>query len=365
MTSKTKKFTAYSVVMAMWLLGMSLPVLAIMAKGDQVPLLTAHTSEAASADYVVISSAGDCTLGIDERFGTSGTLPAVLADNNDDYSYFFSNIVSIFQNDDFSTVNLEGPLTNSVSHVDKPFVFRGNMKNAAILKAGNIKSVNLANNHSYDYGEDGIADTKTALDQQGISYFGDRTVLVKTLKGHQFGFLGYSGFSYDEDFLTELHQDIEALKSQGCIVIINFHWGDEKATHSNPIQQQLAHYAVDYGADLILGHHPHVLQDVEQYKGKLICYSLGNFVFGGNINPNDKDTMIVQSRFEFAGNKLTAYGLRFIPCSISTVNYLNDYRPTLQRGTEKDRILHKLNDRSPQAGFLLSDEFTMITVTEP
>lgn len=364
LNQKGKRFIIYSFIMWIWLFSLSFPTL-ISSQTTSLVLSAAPAKERVITDHVVLSAAGDCTLGTDEHFGRAGTLPDVLAAHNNDYNYIFQNVAPIFAAGDFTTVNLETTLTHSHDFVAKTFVFRGDPNYAKILKAGHIDAVNLANNHIYDYGDRGLADTKQALDDNGVLRFGEGSYLIQTIKGHRFAFLGYTGFSADAKFLDQLRQDIATVKSQGCIVIINFHWGEELLDHAIPTQTELAHYAIDSGADFIFGHHPHVLQPIEFYKGKLICYSLANFAFGGNQNPNDKDTMIVQTRFDFDQNgRLTSYGLRFIPCSISSVPYVNDYRPTPQTGEAGQRILDRLNRISPNAGFVLSNQFTTLPFEE-
>ena len=113
-----------------------------------------------------------------------------------------------------------------------------------------------------------------------------------------------------------------------------------------PLQENIARYAIDNGADLVLGHHPHVLQGIENYKGKYIVYSLGNFVFGGNKNPSDKDTMIFRETFTFQEGKLMDTKYEIIPCSLSSRTDLNDYQPTLLEGEEKTRVLKKVFENS-------------------
>jgi len=141
---------------------------------------------------------------------------------------------------------------------------------------------------------------------------------------------------------------------------VNFHWGIEKAYTPNETQKTVAHFAVDSGADMVIGHHPHVVQSIETYKNRIICYSLGNFCFGGNKNPSDKDAFIAQAVFKTEDSVLKSVGFRVIPASISSVSTYNDYCPTLMTGTKKDSFLSKLNSLSTDAGFEISDEFHYI-----
>lgn len=321
---------------------------------------SAPTSNAPMQSEIIISSVGDNTLGTDEKFGVYGSLPDVLKKHNNDYSYFFKNVAHIFKADDITTGNLETTFTESKQKADKQFTFKGPAAYAKAFPLGGIEAVNLSNNHIYDYLQKGFDDTLKALEAENVAYFGEGHKWVTEVKGVKVGFLGYKGYWYDNNTLKGLKNDITALKQEADFVVINFHWGDENSYKPNSTQKYLAHYAIDQGADLIVGHHPHVVQGLEKYKGKIIAYSMGNFAFGGNNNPKDKDTFILQVKLNFTDNKLIGYEVKAIPCSISSVSNANDYCPTPLAGTVKDNLLKKLNDLSINLGFKLSDSFTEI-----
>ncbi|MEA4826664.1 CapA family protein [Clostridium sp. JNZ J1-5] len=311
---------------------------------------------------VLLNSVGDCTLGNDDKFSYQGSLPHTLKKNNNDYSYIFKNVNSIFSSDDITIANFEGTLTTYSQKAEKQFTFKAPPEYAKILTLGSIEGVNISNNHTRDYLEKGFQDTKLALKAENINYFGEGSTWIKDVKGTKFGFLGYKGYYSSKELQAKIKKDIQNLKDQNRIVIINFHWGEEGSYHPNSTQKSLAHFAIDNGADLIIGHHPHVLQGIEKYKNKIICYSLGNFAFGGNKNPSDKDTMIVQVKFKFKNNSLDSYDLKVIPCTISSVNYTNDYKPTVAQGNKKTAILDKLNKISPNLGFKLDGNFHNIPI---
>lgn len=325
----------------------------VVQKADDAPKDTANNDE-----EVLLDCVGDCTLGYDDKFAFYNSLPYVLQKNNNDYSYFFRNVYDIFKNDDITTANLETTLTNADNKADKLYAFKGKPEYAKVLAMASIEAVNVSNNHIYDYGNNGFRDTLANLKAQGISYFGEGNVWSKEIKGIKFGFLGYRGFYYDNTFLNKMKSDINNLKNQGCYVVVNFHFGDENSYTPNETQKYIAHFAINNGADLIIGHHPHVIQEIEQYKGKLICYSLGNFCFGGNVNPKDKDTFILQAKLRFNSGKLISQAIRIIPCSISSSDNINDYCPTPMEGVKKADFIKKLNLLSKHAGFKISDEFT-------
>lgn len=306
---------------------------------------------------VLITSVGDCTLSSDSKFGYANTFPYMFEKHGKDYSYFFKNTKSIFAKDDFTTANLETTFTDSKKPVDKQFNFKSPASYGKILVEGNIEAVNISNNHIYDYGKEGFDDTKNALVSYNIGFFGEGNIYIKEIKGVKFGFLGYRGYSYDNKYLNKLKGDIANLKAKNCTVIINFHWGDENAYYPNAVQKYLAHYAIDNGADLIIGHHPHVIEGVEKYKDRFVFYSLGNFCFGGNNNPTDKDTFILQSNFIYENKVLSSIGVKVIPCSISSVNNLNDYCPTPLNGDRKTAVINKLNKLSEKTGFKVLTDF--------
>lgn len=294
-----------------------------------------------------ISAVGDCTFGTDENFAYEGSMPAKY-DEVGDFNYFFENVKSVFEEDDLTIVNFEGTLTDSTIREDKQFAFKADKSYAEILTDGFVEAANLANNHSKDYGEQSYNDTMDALDEAGITNFGYDRVAIKKVKGIKVGLVGTYVLADGLGVKDSMEKNIQDLKDEGAQVIIaSFHWGEEKAEYPNEVQVELAHAAIDAGADLVLGHHPHVLQGIEQYKGKNIVYSLGNFCFGGNMYPSDMDTMIFQQTFTLKGGKLQEDNVtNIIPCSISSVEDYNNYQPTPAAGEKETEILNKITQRS-------------------
>lgn len=307
---------------------------------------------------ITISFAGDCTLGTDKNFGYYGTLPAVLDVNSVDKNYLFKNVQAIFGKDDITVVNLEGTFTSATRSQDKLYNFKGPKRYAEFLKNGSVEYVNLSNNHSYDYFQVGFDDTKAALAYYGVGKFCDDSATVATANKINIGLLGYYGFSKDQGLLRQMRSDITNLRAGNCnLVVVSFHWGVEQSYLPNSTQIFLAHYAIDHGADLVVGHHPHVLQGAEIYKKKAIFYSLGNFAFGGNNNPRDKDTIILQLKYE---QNTIGYQLRIIPCSISSRADVNNYQPTPLHGSEAKRVIGKFNNLSRTSDFNVSTDFKLV-----
>ena len=298
---------------------------------------------------ITISFAGDVTMGNYKGSPYYGTFDNEFKNIGGDFDYFFENVKDVFTNDDLSVVNLEGPLTTAQNAKVKKFAFKGDPSYVNILKRGNIEAVTLANNHSEDYFEEGMKDTKFILKENDIKYFGLGEKTIVETNGIKVGLLGYNGWpeNYTKENLDSMKNDIESLKEKADMVAVYFHWGVEKSYSPNQVQKDFAHDAIDYGSDLVIGSHPHVVQGIEEYNGKYIAYSLGNFCFGGNKNPSDKDSMIYQQTFNFEDNKLVSIDVpNVIPCSISSTKSRNDYKPTVLQGSEGERVLDKIKSIS-------------------
>ena len=301
---------------------------------------------AQEAVSITISAAGDCTLGTDENFDQSTSFNAYF--DQIGAAYFFQNVKSIFDADDLTIVNMEGTLTEETSRQDKTFAFKGNGSYAQVLSEGGVEAANLANNHSHDYGDQSYIDTIGYLGTEGIVSFGYDRTAVMDVNGVKVGLVGVYELADGMECEDEMISYIQSVEAEGAqIVIVSFHWGVEKEYYPDDTQVALAHSAIDNGADLVLGHHPHVLEGIEEYKGKNIVYSLGNFCFGGNSNPSDKDTMIFQQTFTVENGELVEDNVtNIIPCSLSSVADYNNYQPTPLEGEEADRVLQKIQEYS-------------------
>lgn len=295
---------------------------------------------------ITISAAGDCTLGTDEGFDPGTSLNAYYDSNGP--AYFLQNVKSIFETDDLTIVNMEGTLTEETARQDKTYAFKGPAEYTQILTDGDVEAANLANNHSHDYGDQSYTDTIVALDSAGITNFGYDRTAVMDVNGVKVGLIGTYELADGMGCEDEMIANIKAVEEQGAqIVIVSFHWGMERENYPTENQVNLAHSAIDNGADLVLGHHPHVLEGIEVYNGKNIVYSLGNFCFGGNSNPSDKDTMIFQQTFTIQNGELAEDNVtNIIPCSISSESGYNNYQPTPLEGEEADRVRGRIEEYS-------------------
>ena len=296
---------------------------------------------------ITVSMVGDCTLGTDVNFDQSTSFDAFYQMKNDP-GYFFQNVKDIFTADDLTVANMEGTLTTSNDRQQKTFAFKGNPSYTEILTQGGVEATNLANNHSHDYGDQSYEDTIQYLEADGITTFGYDRTAVMDVKGIKVGLIGIYELKDGLGRQQQVIDTIREVKDQGTqVIIVSFHWGTEKSNIPDDIQKTLAHLAIDQGADLVVGHHPHVLQGIEKYQGKNIVYSLGNFCFGGNKNPSDKDTMIFQQTFTVENGELVEDDVtNIIPCSLSSESGYNNYQPMVLEGSEKERVLQKIEEFS-------------------
>ena len=309
---------------------------------------------------LTLSVVGDCTLGTDETFDYDTSLNAYYENYGADY--FLQNVKDIFSTDDLTIANFEGTLTDSDEREDKTFAFKAPASYASILTGGSVEAVNTANNHSHDYGEQSFNDTLAALDDAGIVHFGYDETAVMDVKGIKVGLVGIYELYDHLEREQQLKDNIAKVKADGAqLIVVIFHWGNETETVPDSNQTTLGRIAIDEGADLVCGHHPHVLQGIETYKGRNIVYSLGNFCFGGNSSPSDMDTMIYQQTFTIDADGVKKDNVtNIIPCSISSTAYdgYNNYQPTPAEGDEATRILGKINERSSWISTAEGSSFT-------
>ena len=240
---------------------------------------------------------------------------------------------------------------------EEDFIYRngkhkGDPEYVKVLTNGSVEAANMANNHSYDYGEESFKDTVNILEKNKIRTFGDDETVIIPVKGVNVGIFGIYELDDHEERIPQVKSDIAKLKKDGAdIIVAVFHWGNELERVPDDNQVMLAHLAIDEGADVVVGHHPHVLQGIDTYKGKTIAYSLGNFCFGGNYHPTEMDTMIFQQKFMIdTSKKITDSEINVIPCSVSSESDCNNYQPTILEGDEAKRVRELIQERSDQIG---------------
>lgn len=295
---------------------------------------------------ILMSFTGDCILGTDESFVWETGFNAYY--ENYGGEYFFRNVRDIFEADDLTIVNMEGTLTEETSRQYKQFAFKGDPEFVDVLTLGSVEAANVANNHSHDYGEQSFLDTVNLLEQNNIRTFGYDDIALMEIKGVKIGMFGIYELDDHLERISQLERNIAKLKAHEVDIIVGvFHWSNELVTVPDSNQITLGHMAVDLGADIVVGHHPHVVQGIEEYNGKTIAYSLGNFCFGGNSFPTEMDTMILQQKFVLDENReIIETETTVIPCSVSSDATFNNYQPTVLEGEAAESCMERIRSRS-------------------
>lgn len=296
---------------------------------------------------VTITAVGDCTLGPNQKQGYAGSFNEYYDKYGE--NYFFDGVRDVFAEDDFTLVNLECVLSTSNDRVEKTWNMKGKPEYVGIMTNSSVEGCSLGNNHTFDYGQAGLDETRQVLDDAGIIFgFNDHTATYTTESGLVIGIVSASQLSADEAHAAYIRDGIEKLREEGAdLVIASCHWGIEGDHYPNDYQKKLAHDVIDWGADVLIGSHPHVLQGIELYQGKVICYSLGNFCFGGNLNPVDKDTAIYRQTFTFVDGILQSdVQAKIIPCRLSSADSRNNFQPAIAKGEKKKKIISDMNEYS-------------------
>lgn len=332
--------------------------------GTEVVIET-ETEPEPVVNTVTITATGDCSLGALQTHGYSGSFHSYYDTYGE--AYCFQNFKEVFEADDLTLINLECVLTTAENRVEKTFNIKGKPEYTGIMTSSSIEAVSLGNNHSADYGPQSLTDTKNALDAAGILYaINDTISYYTTEEGLVVAMVSASvtggGSSRDQYLLN----GVTEARNQGAdLVVACCHWGIERENYPNDYQRNLGHKLIDAGADLVVGNHPHVLQGVEEYNGKIIIYSLGNFSFGANRNPQDKNTAVYQQTFTFVDGVLqTDITAKIIPSRLSGHDTYNDYQPIIAEGEKKSIIINKMNAYSqPYSGVYFDEQGNLLIKT--
>jgi len=218
---------------------------------------------------ITIAAVGDIGLGREINY-------QILQRNNPLFP--FEKVKEFLTSADITIGNLEGPVIDNCPTTRSGFRFCGRLENVQGLVSAGFDGINLANNHINNYGLEGLTQTTAQLQKNNINYFFEDKVWFKEIGQTKTGFLGFDD-TIQKINNYELQVMIEKAKEKADIIVVNFHWGEEYQLEPNVRQKDLAKLAIDAGADIVIGHHPHVIQPLKYYQGKPIFYSLGNFVF--------------------------------------------------------------------------------------
>lgn len=312
-------------------------------------------SPAARANSATVSFVGDCSIGDSIQYKKAVSSYHTCIDQNG-YDWPFSLVKDVLAADDLTVANLEVVFTARTQHTDKMYNLVADADHVAVLNAGSIELVNTVNNHSMDFGRAGYQDSLATLEAAGVDSFGSiyagredgyDQLGVRDVNGIRFGFIG---FSYPQEADQKRIADrIATLREQGCdVVVVSLHWGRE--THPTPTTGQMtyAKKILDAGADMIWGHHPHVLQPIQFYGGKPILYSTGNFTFGTMSNV-DPATGIFQLTYQKEEGRVQLTELSVVPCQTQRSP---DFRPfILTEEAQRRAVFGKLVLKKEYKGF--------------
>lgn len=311
---------------------------------------------------VKITFLGDCTLGGEEKSRNSSLgFNRRIKDNG--MAFPMRYLSRLTAEDDISVANLEGVLTDrKLEKVEKTYNFSGPTSYTEILTSGEIECVTLANNHSHDYGEEGYRDTKAALNEAGVAFFGTDCMAVwENEDGLLIGFVG-AFYSVTGNRGKAFRRQAECLKDLGCAAVIAvMHAGEEYVYTPDSYQKHIAETAAEMGVCLLVGHHPHVVQGYDFVSGMPVVYSLGNCSFGGTTHAKDSDALVVQAELSFEDSTLEDTVLRFYPISITSDARYNNYSPEFLTGDDARRVLQKMEE-STGRGFGPFDEENGATI---
>lgn len=301
------------------------------------------------AERLLIHFAGDTIFSgkVEERLEKAG------------YELPYEYVRGLFQNDDLSVLNLETPVTTGGEPAeDKTFVFKSPPKAIGPMAQAGVDAVNLANNHILDQGVPGLRDTMKALRKHNVMYVGAGknskeayAPVYLERKGIKIALFGFSRVVPEPGWVAGANKPgvasayapepalnaIQAARGNADLVFVMTHWGKERTTKLEDHQQELAHAFIDAGADLVIGGHPHVMQGLEQYKGKWIAYSTGNFIFTKSKDPKTWETAVFAASCTRGGD-----------CELKLIPYRTELgQPVPMSPEDGSRLLKEIEGFSP------------------
>lgn len=314
-------------------------------------LMLVCMAPAALGETIRMTFVGDCTIGCDiSWFKDKRAFTNVIAQEGMDYP--FALVRDVFEQDDLTVVNLEGVLADSDEDImgGRKYNFRGPTEYVKILTGASIELATLGNNHTRDFNKAGIASTKAALTEAGVGWALNGDAFIFEKNGIRIGVISYISniFTKNLDALPEM---VSVLKQEkGCAaVVLCLHAGKEYSFHRGSDQRTYARKAIDAGVDLVIGHHPHVLQGVDIYNNRNVVYSLGNFCFGGNrhILSEHKHSMAVQVEMSFEDGVYAGQRLTILPAINTGTLDRNNYQPYWATGELAQEVMEIVQDDTP------------------
>lgn len=323
----------------------------------EVPLYSGRDIARYEKISVTVNAAGDCVIGDDDRYSPDYSFSGLIQKGKTLES-FSAGVKGLFPASDVNLVNLESVLCAPLPQTPKPaqdngeYWFRGDPGYVGILTAGGVNAVSTANNHILDFGEEGFRQTVENLEKSGIGVSGYGNYAILEKGGARVGLLSYSllGPLEEGEDITEIKRavmaDIDEIRGYTHVRVVSFHWGVEYGEVQS-IQEEMARFAVNCGADAVVGHHPHILQKQDSYNGKPIFYSLGNFIYGGSVKPRAQAVDSCVASMKFSLDPL--YNIESIDVQVTPVltstgeSGYNSYSPVVAFGADAERILKTLD----------------------
>ena len=254
----------------------------------------------------------------------------------------FEKTAEFLRNADITFINFETPLTRQCPITVDGMIFCGDQRNVEGLVASGVDVASLANNHAGNHGEEGVLETVKLLRSNNIEVTGVSGPAYKTVNGTTFAFLGFNDITKPQPGVVNAEKElikkqIQDARKKADVVIVTFHWGVEYRALPDDRQIELGHFTIDNGADLVIGNHPHWIQPIEFYKGKLITYAHGNFVF---------DQMWSEETKEGVVGKYTFYKDKLIDVEYFPIKIVDYGQPYFLEGEEKSRVLERMKSNS-------------------
>lgn len=309
-----------------------------------LPTLTPTAKPTPEPETILITAVGDCTLG---HYKTKNGSPSHFKRTfkNQGAEYFLANFRELFSEDDLTIVNLEGPLTShSKKRPGRTFNFRGYPEYVEILTSASVEICNLANNHALDYKEVGFEDTYNNLMEAGIGASGYGPEYYTEVHGYTVGSVGFTEWNFKEE---DILQSVSEAAEKCDLLIVSMHWNKEHEYHLSKYCRNMGRALIDAGADIVIGNHSHVIGEIEQYNGKYIINSLGNFCFGGNDDPYVRECVVFQQKFIMHWDgTVEDGGIDLIPALVSSTEDYNDFQPRMATIEEGQEIFNDISELS-------------------
>lgn len=231
---------------------------------------------------------------------------------------YFEGVRDVVSSADIAVVNLEGPFTTypSFGLLNPTLTFTFDPKHAQKLADIGFDIMGLANNHTFNFGREGLEMTRKYIREAGMFYYGDpnntnEISIITAKNGISVGFVGFHEFGYTN--FQKILSEIDTLRPQTDILIVSPHWGVEYQKEPTDRMKNWAHQFIDHGADAVIGAHPHIIGDIEEYKGKKIFYSLGNFAFDQYFSEETMNGMAVWMDIEKGSEGKVSFKYELIP----------------------------------------------------